>query len=131
MRVSVAPLRYGAGIKGKIGTAMAVGLPVVGTSLAAEGMSLSDGENILVADGPEALANAVARIYQEETLWDLISNNGLAFTEKAWGAEAAWGILASILASLGIKANRGDYPLSLYSERGAPSAVTNSCLLDQ
>lgn len=121
MRVSVAPLRYGAGIKGKIGTAMAVGLPVVGTSLAAEGMSLSDGENILLADGPEALANAIAKIYLEETLWNRISINGLAFTEKAWGAETAWDILASILEGLGIKANRGDYPLSLFTERGVPA----------
>ena len=55
MRVSVAPLRYGAGIKGKIGTAMVVGLPVVATSLAAEGMSLTIGENILVADRNRAL----------------------------------------------------------------------------
>lgn len=120
MRVAVAPLRYGAGIKGKIGTAMTVGLPVVGTSLAAEGMSLSDGENILVADGPEAIANAVARIYQDEALWDRISHNGLAFAEKTWGAEAAWGILDAILADLGIQAKRGDHPLSLYSERVAP-----------
>ena len=53
MRISVAPLRYGAGIKGKIGTAMAAGLPIVATSLAAEGMSLTNEENILIADGAQ------------------------------------------------------------------------------
>jgi hypothetical protein len=116
MRVSVAPLRYGAGIKGKIGTAMAVGLPVVATSLAAEGMSLTDGENILVADGAEALVDALAKIYQDEALWDSISANGLAFAEQAWGAEAAWGILAAILADIGIQVKRSAHPLSLYSE---------------
>ena len=116
MRVSVAPLRYGAGIKGKIGTAMAAGLPVVATSLAVEGMSLTDGENILVADGAEALADALARIYQDEALWNRISKNGLAFAEQAWGAEAAWGILAAFLADIGMKVKRCGYPLSLYSE---------------
>ena len=116
MRVSVAPLRYGAGIKGKIGTAMAVGLPVVATSLAAEGMSLIEGENILVADGSEAFADTIAKIYQDEALWSRISQNGLMFADKAWGAEAAWGILAAILADLDIDAKCGGHPLSLYSE---------------
>ena len=116
MRVSVAPLRYGAGIKGKIGTAMVVGLPVVATSLAAEGMSLTQGENILVADGAEAFANAVANIYQDEALWNRISQNGLTFAEKAWGAEAAWGILAAILADLGINVKSSTHPFSLYSK---------------
>lgn len=116
MRVSVAPLRYGAGIKGKIGTAMAVGLPVVATSLAAEGMSLTDGENILVADGAEALADSIARIYQDEALWNRISENGLVFAEQAWGADAAWRILATILEDIGITVKRAAYSLSLYSE---------------
>lgn len=120
MRVSVAPLRYGAGIKGKIGTAMAVGLPVVATSLAAEGMSLTDGENILVADGAEALADVIARIYQDEILWGRISANGLVFARQAWGSEAAWGILAAILADMGIRVKRAEYPLSLYSASPPP-----------
>lgn len=115
MRVSVAPLRYGAGIKGKIGTAMAAGLPVVATSLAAEGMSLTEGENILVADGPEALANTVARLYQDESLWCRISENGLVFADKAWGPEAAWEILSTILCELGINSPRKNRELTLYS----------------
>ena len=116
MRVSVAPLRYGAGIKGKIGTAMAVGLPVVATSIAAEGMSLTDGENICVADGAEGLAAAIIKIYQDEAFWNRISNNGLNFAEKTWGAEAAWTILAKILGDLTFKVKRSAHQLALYSE---------------
>jgi GT2 family glycosyltransferase/2-polyprenyl-3-methyl-5-hydroxy-6-metoxy-1,4-benzoquinol methylase/glycosyltransferase involved in cell wall biosynthesis len=116
MRVSVAPLRYGAGIKGKIGTAMSVGLPVVATSLAAEGMSLTCGENICVSDGAEALADAIIKIYQDEALWNRVSQNGLAFANKVWGAEAAWEILAAILGDFGINGERSAHPLSLYSE---------------
>jgi len=93
---------------------MAAGLPVVATSLAAEGMSLTDGENILVADGAEAFADALAKIYQDEALWNRISKNSLAFAEQAWGAEAAWGILAGILCELGFSLSRGNRQLSLY-----------------
>lgn len=114
MRISVAPLRYGAGIKGKIGSAMVVGLPVVATAIAAEGMSLTDGENIMIAEGVENFANAVAKIYQNETLWNRISYNGLMFVENAWGAEAAWKILNTILADISIATFRKPYPLSLY-----------------
>ena len=115
MRVSVAPLRYGAGIKGKIGSAMAVGLPVVATPLAAEGMSLSDGENILVASGAEQFADAVVSLYKNESLWDRISHRGLQFAENAWGAEAAWKTLSLILAGLDIATHRRAHPLSLFS----------------
>jgi GT2 family glycosyltransferase/2-polyprenyl-3-methyl-5-hydroxy-6-metoxy-1,4-benzoquinol methylase/glycosyltransferase involved in cell wall biosynthesis/uncharacterized coiled-coil protein SlyX len=115
MRISVAPLRFGAGIKGKIGSAMSVGLPVVATSLAAEGMSLTNDENILVADGAEAFADTIAKLYKDEALWNRISHSGLAFTENAWGAESAWKILNGILAEISITTTRGAYPLSLCS----------------
>ena len=116
-RVSVAPLRYGAGIKGKIGTAMAIGLPVVATPLAAEGMSLTNGENILIADGAEAFANTLTKLYNDKTLWDKISRNEIVFAEQIWGAEAALENLMNILTDLGIKVNQATFPLSLYSER--------------
>ena len=125
MRVSVAPLRYGAGIKGKIGSAMAVGLPVVATSLAAEGMSLTDGENILVADGAEAFASTVVRLYEDEALWKKLSTAGLEFADQAWGAEAAWGILANILTDIGILSERGANQLSLYMGPTIASETNN------
>lgn len=115
MRVSVAPLRFGAGIKGKIGSAMAIGLPVVATPLAAEGMSLTDGENILVAESAESFANAIVKLYQTEPLWSKISHNSMAFAKNAWGAEAAWHALNTILTDLDVTVVRGKYPLSLYA----------------
>lgn len=128
MRVSVAPLRFGAGIKGKIGSAMAVGLPVVATSIAVEGMSLIDGDNVLVADDPVDFANAVARVYHDSHFWAQLSNNGLDFAEKSWGAESAWKRLASILVGLGFEVQRGHHALSLYTEQysagnGEPNAT--------
>ena len=48
-RVSVAPLRYGAGVKGKVNMAMSYGLPVVATPIAVEGMHVEAGEDVMVA----------------------------------------------------------------------------------
>ena len=118
MRVSVAPLRFGAGIKGKIASAMVVGLPTVATSMASEGMSLMDGKNILVADGAKDFAEAVIRLYEDESLWSSISEASIKFADSAWGAEAAWKILAMILAEMGVETKRDDRPLMLYSTRG-------------
>jgi GT2 family glycosyltransferase len=115
MRVSVAPLRYGAGIKGKIGTAMAHGLPVVATPLAAEGMSLTAGENILVADNAEAFAGAIVQLYEDELLWGELSVAGQSFALQEWGVEAAWVSLSKILNDIGFSTIRSNVPLSSYS----------------
>jgi GT2 family glycosyltransferase/glycosyltransferase involved in cell wall biosynthesis len=115
MRVSVAPLRYGAGIKGKIGTSMAAGLPVIATAIAVEGMSLTDGENILVADSPKEFAKAIVKLYQNDVVWKRIRDNGLLFAQKKWGPDVAWENLAAILGELDINPVRGNKQLYLYS----------------
>jgi len=74
-RVLVAPLRFGAGVKGKIVESMAHGLPVVTTSIGTEGMDLTDGENILTADTPEEFAGKVVVLYQDGELWSKLSRN--------------------------------------------------------
>jgi O-antigen biosynthesis protein len=114
MRVSLAPLRYGAGIKGKVGTSMAAGLPVVATSLAAEGMSLVSGEQLLVADDAADIAAAVARLYQDEALWNRLSKAGIEFADQTWGGEAVWKVMAGILRGIGFAPQRGERRLTMY-----------------
>ena len=75
-RLSVAPLRYGAGLKGKVVTSLSLGVPVVATSIAAEGAGLRDGENILIADDPGAMADQIIRLYDDTVLWQRLSENG-------------------------------------------------------
>ncbi len=75
-RLSVAPLRYGAGTKGKIVTSLSFGVPVVATSIAAEGMGLQHEENILIADTPDAMADQIVRLYDNADLWARLSSNG-------------------------------------------------------
>jgi GT2 family glycosyltransferase len=84
-RVFVAPLRFGAGVKGKIGEALAYGIPVVTSNVGAEGMSLRDGEEALIADAPRDFAEAVVRLYRDAGLWRRLSDNGYAHVEKHFG----------------------------------------------
>lgn len=88
-KLSVAPLRFGAGIKGKINQSMGFGVPVVATSLAVEGMGLSDRKDILVADRPEDFAQALVELYESEKLWNRLSENGVRKTRVFYSPEAA------------------------------------------
>ncbi len=115
MRISVAPLRFGAGVKGKIGTSMAIGLPVISTTNGIEGMSLTNQENVLVADSSDDFAKAITRLYSDEQLWNKISRNGLDFAEATWGAKKAWKNLARILRSLDFDIVQDGGSLPLYS----------------
>jgi glycosyltransferase involved in cell wall biosynthesis len=87
-RVFVAPLRYGAGMKGKIGQSIAYGLPVVTTTIGAEGMGLVDGQHMLLADTPGAFADAVSRLYFESDLWHRLSANALGHLQKHYSMAA-------------------------------------------
>jgi glycosyltransferase involved in cell wall biosynthesis len=68
-RVCVAPLRFGAGVKGKVGQSMAYGLPVVTTAIGAEGMLSNDDEHLLIADDAEAFAEKVLELLRDDALW--------------------------------------------------------------
>jgi glycosyltransferase involved in cell wall biosynthesis/GT2 family glycosyltransferase/ADP-heptose:LPS heptosyltransferase len=87
-RISIAPLRYGAGMKGKIGEAMSAGLPVISTSIGAEGMDLTIGKNVLLADNDQDFAEAVVRLYNDERLWNELSFNGRRFIQERFSPEA-------------------------------------------
>jgi glycosyltransferase involved in cell wall biosynthesis len=89
VKLSVAPLRFGAGVKGKINQSMAFGVPVVATSLAVEGTALSDREEILVADEPEDFARALIELYESEELWERLSENGIRKTRALYSTDAA------------------------------------------
>ena len=75
-RIFVAPLRYGAGLKGKIGQALSYGLPVITTSIGAEGFGLEDGQDYLHADTEEEFATAIVSLYSDEDRWTRLSRNG-------------------------------------------------------
>lgn len=92
-RISISPLRYGAGVKGKVNQAMSHGLPVVGTSPSVEGMHLRDGLEVLVADEPEAFADAIARLYEDEALWQRISAASIDNVRQHFSPDTAWDVM--------------------------------------
>jgi GT2 family glycosyltransferase len=96
-RMALAPLRYGAGVKGKVNMAMSHGLPVVATQLAAEGMQLVDGRDVLLADDAESFAAAVLRLYDDEALWEQLSSAGLLNVRQHFSFEAARKTLLRVL----------------------------------
>ena len=93
VKLSVAPLRFGAGVKGKINQSMAFGVPVVATSLAAQGMEVTDHEDILVADEPENFARALIELYESEELWNRLSQNSIRETRASYSTDTASKIL--------------------------------------
>lgn len=77
-RVFVAPLRYGAGVKGKIGQALEFKLPVITTGIGAEGMSLEDAKTALISDeNPQNFADKILELYDNESLWQTLHENSL------------------------------------------------------
>ncbi len=98
VRLSVAPLRYGAGVKGKINSSMSFGVPVIATSVAAEGMGLEQGKDVLIADAPADFAAEICRLYDDEQLWYALSNAGLDNIERCFSFALATGQLRAVLA---------------------------------
>lgn len=86
-RISIAPLRYGAGMKGKVGEAMCHGLPVITTSSGSEGMSIVNGEHAIVVDRPDEWVGQIVRLYRDEELWKKLSANGQALMSKQYGSD--------------------------------------------
>jgi GT2 family glycosyltransferase len=99
-RFSVAPLRYGAGVKGKVNQALAHGLPVIATSCAVEGMALKHGVDALVADDADAFACVVIEAYDDDALWQRLVDGGLANTEREFSPERARSTLRAIFNEL-------------------------------
>ncbi len=87
-RILAAPLRFGAGMKGKIGHALQYALPVVTTPIGAEGLGLRDGENASIAEpNAGAFAAAIVSLYNDASRWQRISDASAAtlqpFTPQA------------------------------------------------
>lgn len=97
-RVSIAPLRYGAGVKGKINLAMSYGLPVVATTPSVEGMFLVPEQDVLVADDARAFADAIVRLYHDEALWLRLAAGGRANIEAHFSRDVARRAITRLIA---------------------------------
>ncbi len=98
-RLFIAPLRYGAGMKGKIGHSLSYGLPTVTTAIGAEGMGLVSGFNALIANELEVFVTSILTLYNDEALWHHISQNSIKVVEQ-YSPQAVKSKLAEIFDSL-------------------------------
>jgi len=87
-RVGIAPLRYGAGIKGKIGDYFGCGLPCVTSSIGAEGMGLVNGQDALISDDADEFASAIVRLHTDADLWRNLSQAGADHIRRTLSVEA-------------------------------------------
>jgi GT2 family glycosyltransferase/glycosyltransferase involved in cell wall biosynthesis len=99
-RVSVAPLRFGAGVKGKVNQALARGLPVVVSECAAEGMRLVDLDDAWIAESAIDFGEGILRLCRDDALWQKLRRNGYANTRAHFSPEALRASLRPWLQSL-------------------------------
>ena len=102
LRLTVAPLRYGAGVKGKIASSLAAGVPCVCTPIAAEGMRLNDGVDIAVCATPESFAARICQVHNDPALWACLSSGGHRKASLDFTIERGKQRLASLLNALGL-----------------------------
>jgi GT2 family glycosyltransferase/glycosyltransferase involved in cell wall biosynthesis len=88
LRCTVVPLRYGAGIKGKVLESFAHGLPCVMSEVAAEGLELPEDLAWLIARTPEEFAEKVALVHGDAAYNRALSETGLAYIEQRYSASA-------------------------------------------
>lgn len=101
-RVFVAPIRYGAGVKGKVGLAMTKGLPVVTTPIGAEGMGLTSGTECEVVDSPEEFAQKTIRLLSDDSHWASLSVQGQRHARKNSSTEFLPDKMRQIFESVGV-----------------------------
>lgn len=86
-KICLAPLRFGAGIKGKLVEAMQCGTPSVTTEIGAEGMHGEYEWNGIIANSPQAIADAAVKLYSDKALWQRSQENGVAIINNFYSKE--------------------------------------------
>lgn len=85
--VFVAPIRMGSGTRLKILGAMSMGIPVVATEVGCEGIEVTDGENILIAENPYQFRDKIMKLFKDRNLRNHISKEGRTLIEQKYSHE--------------------------------------------
>jgi glycosyltransferase involved in cell wall biosynthesis len=86
-RLSVAPLRFGSGVKGKIIASLEAEVPVVTTAIGNEGIGLRDGSEVLLGETPTQLADAVMSLLADAELARSLAETGAAVLEQRFSED--------------------------------------------
>jgi glycosyltransferase involved in cell wall biosynthesis len=98
-KLNIAPLRFGAGTKGKIVAGMRNGVPCVASSVGAEGMGLTNGYDIAIADTPEQYAREIQKLYESEALWLEMSARSVETQRKHFSFSSGVELMREVLAT--------------------------------
>ncbi len=96
--VSIAPLRFGGGMKGKVTEAMSHGIPLVTTSFGVQGLKTTSGEHLIVADDAQAFARGVIALLEDEELAERIGRSGQEFIAGLCSPEVVESEVQAVLA---------------------------------
>jgi glycosyltransferase involved in cell wall biosynthesis len=88
-RVSVNPLRFGAGVKGKIIASLNAGVPVITTRIGNEGIGLAAGESVLIGESSTEIASAIVRVLQDDDLARRLGDAGRRFVAENFSPAVA------------------------------------------
>lgn len=99
-RATIAPLRYGAGLKGKVIGSLAHAVPCISTKIGIEGSGLLNGRDVLVANTPDGIADAVLKIFNSDYVWNRLSENGLRYFKENYSTEAVFPKIRNLFDSL-------------------------------
>jgi glycosyltransferase involved in cell wall biosynthesis len=100
-RMTVAPIRFGAGVKGKVTQSLAWGVPAVITPVAAEGLRLVDRVHLMIAAEPEEFARRVIELYRDETTWNRLSDAGRRHVDAHLSHNAVRASIEALLEQVG------------------------------
>lgn len=97
IKLTVAPLRYGAGAKGKVVSSLLNGVPVVASQVASEGMGFAEGVGMLVADDPDAFVANILALYDQEARWQQVSGLGIEAVRAAYSFDRGVALVEQFL----------------------------------
>jgi O-antigen biosynthesis protein len=98
--MTVAPLRYGAGLKGKVGESLCRGVPMVGTPVAFEGYGFGDDQEIIQADCAVEIAKSILNVYSNKKVWEGLRERGRILVLETLGTQQITADLRGALDSL-------------------------------
>ena len=105
LRITVAPLRYGAGLKGKVATSLGYGVPCVLSSVALEGTGLLPGRDVLLADTPTEWVDGVLGLFNDQQAWEKLALNGAEAVRREYSMEANTSRFRHLFEHLGLLRN--------------------------
>ncbi|WP_181873334.1 glycosyltransferase [Paenibacillus prosopidis] len=105
-RIVVAPIRFGAGVKGKIIEATAHGVPVITTSIGAEGI-MNAGEIVIITDSPEQYAAEIIDLYQNGSRWSEIRNRQIQYATQYLSPDFATAMLIQDITNQPVRIAQG------------------------